>query len=93
MTGRGALMVGRIRHGGSPFTSLGLDWCPYCRMEVDTDTEAEYGENTYVYRRRCNRCGRPIKYGAFHNVPLFSERPMPTAALTWVTQPGQDRSK
>jgi phage FluMu protein Com len=83
-------MVGRLQVGGNPFMSLDLDWCPRCKSEEDTDTDAEYGDGVYVYRRRCRRCGKVIKFGAFQ-IPLVSNKPMPPAVFEWVTEPGKDR--
>jgi len=75
----------------SPFTSMGLEWCPRCKMEVDTDTESVHEGTTYAFRRQCLRCGRTVKRGIYNNVPLLSNTPLPAAALEWTTQPGQDR--
>ncbi len=82
-------VVGRIANG-NPFVSLGLEWCSRCKMEVDTDTEAAHRHGIYTFRRWCLRCGLVIKYGAYQ-APLVSDRPLPAAALEWVTRPGQDR--
>jgi hypothetical protein len=81
---------GKIQHGGNVFASMGLDWCPRCRSEQDCDTDAEYGDGVYVYRRRCCRCGVTVKFGAYQ-VPVLSDRPMPEAALVWCHDPGKDR--
>ena len=81
--------VGNV--GGNPFASIGMDWCVRCRMEVDTDTEAHHTGDTFVYRRRCLRCGRTIKWGTYNQVVLLTNRPMPPAAFEWVTDPGRDR--
>ena len=81
----------RFRKGlSSPFTTFGLEWCPHCRMEVDTETEAAHRGTTYVYKRWCKRCGTVIKRGIYDHVPLLG-RPLPAAALEWTTAPGQDR--
>ena len=76
--------------GGNPFASFGLDWCPRCRSETDTDTQAEVGEGCYVYKRTCCRCGTVIKYGCCQ-VQMLSERPLPAAAFHWVMTPGKDK--
>ena len=75
----------------SPFTSLGLEWCPRCQMEVDCDTQAHCAGSTYAYKRWCTRCGRVIKMGVYDNVTLVGGGTLPAAALEWVTTPGQDR--
>lgn len=76
--------------GGNPFVSLGLEYCTRCRDEVDTDTDAAHRDGTYVYRRRCLRCGMAIKYGAYQ-APLVGAGRLPAAAFEWITEPGQDR--
>ena len=92
MRGKKWNLVGKIQFGGNPFSSLGDDWCPRCKMIIDTDTDAEYGDNTYVYRRRCRRCGKVIKYGMMPNIPLINVDPNSlVCAAEWVTTPGQDR--
>ncbi len=76
----------------TPFASLGLEWCPRCKMEVDCDTQAHHQGTTYAYKRWCQRCGRVIKYGVYQNVRLLhGASPVPPAALEWVTKPEQDR--
>lgn len=75
----------------NPFASFGLEWCPRCKMEVDTDTEAHHQGSTYAYRRWCLRCGKVIKAGVYDNVVMLSGQPLPAAALEWTMQPGQDR--
>ena len=84
---------GRIQVGGNPFSSLGLDYCTTCKDEVDTDTDAQYSsmDGVYVYRRRCCVCGTVIKFGAVQVPMVTGGRPLPAAALQWITEPGQDR--
>jgi len=43
-----------------------------------------------VYKRWCLRCGWVVKYGAYQT-ELITDRPMPEAALQWVTSPEKDR--
>lgn len=74
----------------SPFTSLGLEWCPRCKTEVDTETQTHHHDRTYGYKRWCRRCGYVVKYGVFDNVPILS-RPTPPDALAWVKAEGEDR--
>mgnify|MGYP001584382823 CR=1 FL=1 len=82
--------TGRLQWGGNPFQSLGLDWCPRCQQEVDTDTQADHRDGIYSYRRWCLRCGWVVKYGAYQT-PLLQREGLPSVVLTWVTQPGKDR--
>lgn len=83
--------VGKIQHGGNVFASMDLDWCPRCRSEEDTNTEAEYGGGVYVYKRTCARCGVVIKHGAY-SVPMINGgRPLPEVAIVWCHTPGRDR--
>lgn len=78
--------------GGSPFKSLGTDWCPHCKMEVTTDTRAGHKDTVYVYKVQCERCGGTIKHGIYDNVVLITnERPLPPAAFEWCFEPGRDR--
>lgn len=84
----------RFRAGlssASPFATLGLAWCPRCKMEVDTNTDAKHQGTTYAYKRACGRCGIVIAHGVYHNVPILSSVPIPAGTMEWVTSPGQDR--
>jgi hypothetical protein len=76
---------------GNPFTTLGLEWCSRCRSETDTNTEASHRGTRYVFKRWCQRCGKVLKWGYWDNVQLLSDRPLPAAALEWVTNVEQDR--
>jgi hypothetical protein len=82
----------RTEVGGNPFSSLGLDWCSRCKIEVDTDTEAHHQLDVHVYRRRCRRCGLTIKYGAYRT-PLVGTAlaKLPSKIYVWLHQPGKDR--
>src|SRR5262245_3397761 len=84
-------MQGKIQCGGSPWASLGLDWCPRCQSEEDHDTDAAERDGTYVYRRRCCRCGKVNKWGAVNVTLLLREQPMPAKTLIWCHTPGRDR--
>ena len=75
---------------GNPFATLGIEWCPRCRMEVDCDTDAVQDGTVYAYRRRCMRCGKVVKSGIYSNVVMLGE-PIPGSKLEWVTEPGADR--
>jgi hypothetical protein len=87
--------VGKSMWGGTPFGTLGIDYCNWCRTEVDTDTDAEHHDNTYMYRRQCRRCGRVIACGAV-NAPLLGggkqATPIGKKTLIWIHTPGRDRS-
>jgi hypothetical protein len=78
------------RVGGNPFSSLGLDWCPKCKSEVDTDTKAGHQSGVYVYKRSCRACGTVIKSGMFC-APLIGDENLLPVALQWVTSPEKDR--
>ena len=83
----------RFRKGlasATPFSSFGMLWCVRCRSEQEHDTDSRHVGKTFAFKQWCRRCGHVNKYGVFDNVPLLS-RPLPAAALTWVTTPAQDR--
>jgi hypothetical protein len=75
----------------TPFASLGLEWCPRCKAEVDTDTDARHQGRTYSFKRWCLRCGHVVNSGVYHNVPILSDIPLPAGTMEWVTKPGVDR--
>lgn len=93
----------RFRAGlpsASPFTPLEsgsgvpsgkLEWCPRCRDEVDTGTNAQHQGVTYAFKRSCLRCGTVLAHGVYHNVPILSNVPLPPGTMEWVTTPGVDR--
>lgn len=84
----------------SPFASLQsqtgvpsakLEWCPRCKDEVDTETQARHQGTTYSYKRWCLRCGEVLARGIYHNVPILSDVPLPAGTVEWTTAPGVDR--
>lgn len=87
-------MMSHPRSGRNPFDSTGLDYCLFCKREVDTDTEAHWKNDTYVFRRQCCRCGQVINWGVYNQVSLLTPGPLPAVQLAydWVTERGEDRS-
>lgn len=84
----------------SPFTSLQagsgvpsnkLEYCPRCKDEVDTDTQARHQPPDYLWKRSCLRCGQVLARGIYHNVPLISNVPVSAGAVEWTMAPGVDR--
>ena len=75
---------------GNPFGTLGVDYCPACKAEVDADTQAHHRNALYTFKRWCPRCGRVLAFGAYR-APIMSDRPLPPLALRWVTNPELDR--
>ena len=81
----------RFRKGiTSPFLSE-ADWCARCRSEVDTETEAAHRGTTFVYRRRCGRCGLVLARGVYDNVAVVTGEPISPTAVAWTEAPGEDR--
>ena len=79
----------RFRKGlANPFAAGGRDWCPRCHQDVATQTEHAHRQTTYVYRRRCQRCGEVIARGVHDNVPTVEAQ---QAAVRWTLEPGADR--
>ena len=76
---------------GTGVPSLNLEWCPTCRDEVDTETQAHHHGTTYAYKRWCLRCGQVLARGIYHNVPILSNVPLPAGTVEWTTVPGVDR--
>lgn len=84
----------RFRQGhssASPFTAMGLVWCPRCKMAVDHETQAQHTGQVYAFKQWCQRCGKVLSHGLYHHVPLLSGIPLPPAATEWVLAPGRDR--
>lgn len=73
----------------NPFDHVGLEWCHHCKQEVDTDTEAHCKASTYVYRKRCLRCGGVISFGV-NDVNVLQGQTSKTA-IHWALDPGKDR--
>ena len=92
LTNRPWWAVGKTQWGGTPFSTLGLAWCCWCKMEVDSDTEAHHEGTTYVYRRNCCRCGHVIACGAVEAPIVAGGRAaLPPKALRWVHDVTKDR--
>lgn len=82
----------RLRKGiASPFTHVGLTWCPRCRSDVATETHAAHRLTTFVFRCRCRRCGAVLERGVYANVATLAGQPLPPAAVAWTQDPGADR--
>ena len=88
------------RPSASPFASLQpgtgvpsgkLEFCPGCRDEVDTETQAQHRGTTYAWKRWCLRCGQVLARGIYHNVHILSDVPVPAGMVEWSTEPGVDR--
>jgi hypothetical protein len=80
-----------VNTAGNPFATLGVEWCPRCRMEVDCDTQAAHRGDVYVYKRTCNRCGKVVKSGSYNAPMLLPYHPLMRRAYEWITEPGVDR--
>jgi hypothetical protein len=60
-------------------------------MDVDVQIEAANADGTYVYRKRCKRCGKVMQHG-IANPDLFNEnKPLPKKALEFIQKSGKDR--
>lgn len=79
------------RNMGNPFESLGASWCNRCRSEVECDTESSERNGTFVWSRRCPRCGVVCSWGAYQAAQVGDPAHM-KQAIQFVTQPGADRS-
>jgi hypothetical protein len=60
-------------------------------MHVTTTTEADHSADAFVISQRCDRCGKPMAYGYYLNIPLLTDTALPTAAMEWIKSPGRDR--
>lgn len=82
------------RNMGNPFSSLGESWCNKCRMVVECDTESSERNGTFVWSRRCPRCGSVCHWGVYQNVHMLDAGNAAThrKAVEFVTKPGADRS-
>lgn len=83
--------VGKTQWGGTPFGTLGMDYCMWCKMEVDTNTEAHHDGGTYVYRRDCRRCGRVVASGAVEVPTISGGVALPEKALVWLHDVKRDQ--
>ena len=81
------------RNLGNPFSSLGEAWCSRCKMEVECDTESSHRGVTWVWSRRCPRCGKVVSWGVYQNVHMFeaADPRLMQKAIEFVTKPGADR--
>ena len=67
-----------------------LEWCRYCKMDVDVNVEAANADGTDVYRKRCGRCGQVIQWGVGHRNQ--DTRPYSTSAIRFIRETGADRT-
>ena len=75
----------------NPFSSMGVDWCPRCKMEVQADMFSVHQGETFTYKKVCLRCGKVICHGMWDHVKCFTHRPLPAAAFEWIFEAGKDR--
>ena len=75
----------------NPFSSLGTDYCPRCKLERECDMAAVHSGDTFTYKKWCLRCGKVISFGMYDHVLVMSRRPLPPAAFEWCFEAGKDK--
>ena len=78
-------------NNNSPFSTCGIDWCPQCKCEVDTNSAGIQHMDTFTFKRWCAKCGRVISWGIYNQCLMLSNKPLPPAAVEWTIKPGRDR--
>ena len=75
----------------NPFGTVGIDWCPRCKKQVDTDVAAMHHGSTFTFKKTCAECGRVICHGIYDQVCILGNKQLPPAAVEWTIIPGKDR--
>jgi len=69
-----------------------LEWCRFCKMDVDVQVEAANAGGIDVYRKRCKRCGGVMQHGiGQRHVRGDTVKPLPRAALEFIQKRGKNR--
>ncbi len=69
-----------------------LEWCRFCKMDVDVQVEAANADGVDVYRKRCKRCGGVIQHGiGRRHISEKESKPLPKKAINFIRQKGKDR--
>jgi len=69
-----------------------LEWCRYCKMDVDIQVEAANADGVDVYRKRCNRCGKVMQWGmGRREMTKENSKPLPVKAMQFIRESGKDR--
>jgi hypothetical protein len=81
-----------IRNPFDPINTIGLEWCRFCKMDVDVQVEAANADGVDVYRKRCKRCGNVIQHGiGKRHIDGTNLKPLPLKAIKFIRQKGTDR--
>ncbi len=67
-----------------------LEWCRFCKMDVDVQVEAANADGIDVYRKRCKRCGNVMQHGMARR-NIVDTKPLPKKARDFIKQKGIDR--
>ncbi len=77
----------------NPLESLSpLEYCRFCKDEVDVEVDEGKWGTIYVYRKRCLRCGKRIQWGAAYADLNNPDPQVIEAVASWIQQTGQDRT-
>ncbi len=82
------------RNPFDPINTIGLEWCRFCKIDVDVQVEAANADGVDVYRKRCKRCGNVIQHGiGRRHISGDNLKPLPLKAIKFIRQKGIDRRK
>jgi hypothetical protein len=68
-----------------------LEYCRFCKMDVDVQVEAANADGVDVYRKLCKRCGEVMQHGIGRRHITDELKPLPQKAINFIKQKGIDR--
>jgi hypothetical protein len=68
-----------------------LEYCRFCKDEVDVEVDEGKWGPIFVYRKRCLRCGRRLQWGVARASLVNPDPLIFNAIASWIQKTGKDR--
>lgn len=69
-----------------------LEYCHFCKDEVDMEVAQGKWKEVFVYRKRCLRCGQTVQWGLAHKDLRATDPATMEAVASWIKETGADRT-
>lgn len=76
----------------NPLESISeLEYCRFCKDEVDVEIDEGKWGCLFVYRKRCLRCGGRVQWGVARAALTNPNPQIVQAVASWILETGKDR--